>query len=135
MDQLVIFIVVLIQVMAGCQQDKPIVNPWMGSYQVEQICDGAANPGYTMKVRQDAAKPSVLILANLGGYGQKVEAILQNDSLVITPTEVNAGLIGAVRLSGTGTLKEILLINLRVRVPGPQGTTTTSNCILKGTRL
>ena len=122
--------------MAGCQQDKPVANLWTGDYQVAQTCDGAANPDYMMKVRQDAAEPSVLILNNLGGYGQRVEATLQNDSLVITPTEVNAGLIGAVRLSGTGTLREkTLLIDLAVRVPGPQGTTTTSNCTLKGTRL
>ena len=65
---------------------------------------------------------------------------MQGDSLTIIPTEVNVGLMGQVELSGTGARrigvrgkKEELFIQLNVRVPGPQGTTTTSACELRGT--
>lgn len=115
--------------------DVSVVADWAGNYTVEQSCDGAANPDYTMKVRSGTEDTSRLYLDNLGNYGKKVAGIVRNDSLIIPPTEANVGLMGSVQLSGTGVQQdEELLINLVVEVPGPQGTTTTSTCQLRGRR-
>ena len=118
----------------GCQ-DETLFNPaWLGQYAMTQTCDGATTPRYTMKVT--AIDSAHVYLHNLGGYGKKVEATVQHDSLTITPTDVGVGLMGKVRLSGTGSLQdEGLAIRLNVRVPGPQGTTTTSTCDLRGTAV
>ena len=108
----------------------------MGKYAMVQTCDGATNPGYTLEIRSVADEPDRRTLINLGGYGQRVPATVQGDSLTIIPTAVNVGLMGQVRLSGTGTRSdEELFIQLTVQGPGPQGTTTTSRCELRGTPI
>ena len=118
----------------GCQQGGPTEGTWSGSYAMTQTCDGAANPRYTMKV--SSVDSSRVYLDNLGGYKTAVEATVRHDSLIITPTEVNVGLMGKVRLSGTGLLQgDVMAIQLDVRVPGPQGSTTTSVCELQGKRI
>ena len=44
--------------------------------------------------------------------------------------------MGQVELSGTGVRRdEELFIQLNVQGPGPQGTTTTSACALRGTPI
>ena len=132
MGQFLVIIVTLAHTVMGCQDNLPSGDAWPGHYAITQTCDGAINPRYTLKVT--AADASHLYLHNLGGYGKKVEATVQHDSLVITPTDVSVGLMGKVRLSGTGSLRgEEIFIRLHVRVPGPQGTTTTSVCALRGT--
>ncbi len=101
-----------------------------------QTCDGATNPGYTLEVRSVANEPDQRTLVNLGGYGQRVPATVQGDSLTIILTKVNTGLTGQVELSGTGTRRDgELYIQLNVQVPGPQGSTTTSRCELRGTPM
>ena len=119
----------------SCQEDVDS-NEWLGKFSVNQTCDGATNPDYVMQIRAVAHDSSALVLNNLGGYGEKVAATVAGDSLIITPTDVNVGLMGKVRLSGSGQWQaEELQIDLTVRVPGPQGTITTSTCQLKGIRL
>lgn len=135
MNYLIVVTTILLHTIVSCAKEPSSLGSWLGNFTVEQTCDGAANPTYTMKVRQVSEDSSTLTLDNLGGYGKKVEATVQGDSLAITPTDVSAGLIGNVRLSGTGRREEgKLLIDLTVRVPGPQGTTTTSTCQLQGRR-
>ncbi len=135
---LLFVITVLLSTAAGCQNNRPD-NPWLGKYAMVQTCDGATNPGYTLEVRSVANAPDQRTLVNLGGYGQRVPATVQGDSLTIIPTQVNVGLMGQVELSGTGvwrtgTMRDgELFIQLIVQGPGPQGTTTTSRCELRGT--
>ena len=130
MDYLLTILMVLLH--PGCQKENLAMDNWAGNYTVTQVCDGAANPSYSIEVRHGAEDSTRLHLDNLGGYGSKVAATLQNDSLIIAPTAVNAGLIGKVELQGDGTREpESLLINLTVKVPGPNGTTTTSHCQLR----
>ena len=120
----------------GCREDTPSDNAWLGKYAMVQTCNGATNPDYTLEVRPVADEPTRLHLHNLGGYGQRVPATVQGDSLTIIPTEVNVGLMGQVQLSGTGTRRDgELFIQLTVHGPGPQGTTTTSRCELRGTPM
>ena len=120
----------------GCREDTPSSNAWRGKYAMVQTCDGATNPGYTLEIRSVANEPDRRTLVNLGGYGQRVPATVQGDSLTIIPTEVNVGLMGQVLLSGTGVRSgEELFIQLIVQGPGPQGTTTTSRCELRGTPM
>ena len=131
MGQFLVIIVTLVYTAMGCQDENTLTDAWLGRYAMTQTCDGATNPRYTMRVT--AADSSQLYLDNLGGYGKKVAATVQGDSLTITPTDVSVGLMGKVRLSGTGSLQnEDLAIQLNVGVPGPQGTTTTSACELRG---
>lgn len=131
MGQFLVIVVTLLYTTMGCQDENLTDGAWPGSYAMTQTCDGAANPRYTMKIT--AADSSLVHLENLGGYGQKVKAAVQGDSLTITPTDVNVGLMGKVGLSGTGFLQgSDLTIQLNVRVPGPQGSTTTSVCELHG---
>lgn len=117
----------------GCQDDAPPNNPWLGKFAMVQTCDGATNPNYTLEIRSVANEPDQRTLLNLGGYGQRVPATVQGDSLTIIPTNVNVGLMGQVQLSGTGARRnEELFIELTVQGPGPQGSTTTSRCELRG---
>ena len=110
------------------------LNAWWGTYMVVQVCDGATNPSYAMEVQRAPSDSSTLYLKNVGNYGQKVEATVQGDSITLIPTQVHVGLMGDVRLSGSGTLRPPgLVMQLSVEVPGPQGTTTTSACELRGT--
>ena len=137
MGQFVAVIVTLLYVpMTGCQDAITSDDAWEGSYAMVQTCDGATNPGYTMEVRPASEEPPSVYLNNLGGYGKKVEATVSGDSLTIIPTDANVGLMGTVRLLGTGRRQnEELFIDLIVEVPGPQGTTTTSRCQLRGTPI
>ncbi len=130
------FCMTLLSAAGGCRDDAPQDNAWLGKYATVQICDGATNPDYTLEVRSVANEPDQRTLVNLGGYGQRVPATVQGDSLTIIPTAVNVGLMGQVQLSGTGTRRDgELLIQLTVQGPGPQGTTTTSRCALRGTPI
>lgn len=130
------FCMTLLSAAAGCREDTPQDNPWLGKYAMVQTCDGATNPGYTLEIRSVANKPDQRTLVNLGGYGQRVPATVQGDSLTIIPTEVNVGLMGQVQLSGTGVRRDgELFIQLNVQGPGPQGTTTSSRCELRGTPI
>ena len=134
MSQLIIIIVTLLYTTVSCRDENPVEDKWLGHYTITQTCDGATNPRYTMRV--SAVDSSRVYLHNLGGYGKKVEATVQHDSLIITPTDVGVGLMGNVRLSGSGSFQnQSLTVQLNVRVPGPQGTTTTSRCELRGTKV
>ena len=134
MTQLVDILILSVYIFMGCQHIPPNQVAWPGIYAMEQVCDGATNPSYTMEIRPDSQDASTFYLVNVGNYGEKVKATVQNDSLIITPTKAHVGLMGSVRLSGTGRLqRETLLIQLTVEVPGPQNTTTTSTCELHGT--
>lgn len=134
-------LITLVYTAMACQEGTPTRQVWLGKYAMVQTCDGATNPGYTLEVRSVANEPDRRTLVNLGGYGQRVPATVQGDSLTIIPTEVNVGLMGQVLLSGTGvrrtgTLRDgELFIQLTVQGPGPQGTTTTSQCELRGTPI
>ena len=129
-------VMTLLSTAGGCQPDAPADNVWRGKYAMVQTCDGATNPGYTLEVRSVADEPDQRTLVNLGGYGERVPATVQGDSLTIIPTAVNVGLMGQVQLSGTGTRRDgELFIQLIVQGPGPQGTTTTSRCELRGTPI
>lgn len=126
----------LLSAAGGCQEDASPDNPWPGKYAMVQTCDGANNPGYTLEIRSVANEPDQRTLVNLGGYGQRVPATVQGDSLTIIPTQVNVGLMGQVELSGAGVRRDKeLFIQLTVQGPGPQGTTTTSRCELRGTPI
>ena len=134
MGQFLVIIATLVYTAMGCQEEASVGDQWGGHYAMTQVCDGANNPRYTMKVT--ASDSSRIYLHNLGGYGKKIEATVQGDSLTITPTDVGVGLMGKVRLSGTGALEDQgVAIQLNVRVPGPQGTTTMSWCELRGTPM
>ncbi len=136
MGQFVAVIVPLLYAFVGCQENVTFEGAWIGRYAMVQTCDGATNPGYTMEVQPASEESLSIYLTNLGGYGKKVEATVTGDSLTIIPTDVNVGLLGKVQLSGTGRRQnEELFIDLIVEVPGPQGTTTTSKCQLRGTPI
>ena len=141
MNLLFMICTALLYATAGCQENSASDNRWRGKYAMVQTCDGATNPGYTLEIRSVANEPDQRTLVNLGGYGQRVPATVQGNSLVITPTAVNVGLMGQVQLSGTGVRRtgtrhgEELFIQLTVHGPGPQGTTTTSECALRGTPI
>ena len=136
MVQFIVIVVTLLYVPSGCQENMQIDDAWLGHYAMVQTCDGATNPGYTMEVRPTPEESLSVYLSNLGGYGKKVEATLSGDSLTIVPTDANVGPLGKVQLSGTGQRQQDeLFINLVVEVPGPQGTTTTSTCQLRGTPI
>ena len=135
MTLLITFLMTLLSAI-GCQEATSPNDAWLGKFAMVQTCDGATNPGYTLEIRSVANEPARRTLINLGGYGQRVPATVQGDSLTIIPTDVNVGLMGQVELSGVGTLRdEELFIELNVQVPGPQGTTTTSRCALRGTPI
>ena len=139
MNLLFTFLMTLLSAAGGCREDAPQDNAWQGKYAMVQTCDGATNPGYILEIRSVANEPDQRTLVNLGGYGQRVPATVQGNSLTIIPTEVNVGLMGQVQLSGTGVRRtgtrrgEELFIQLYVHGPGPQGTTTMSECALRGT--
>lgn len=136
MGQFLAAIVILLYTPMGCQDAITPDDAWEGSYAMVQTCDGSTNPGYTMEVQPAAEEPPSIYLTNLGGYGKKVEATVAGDSLTIIPTDANVGLMGKVQLSGTGKRQnQELFIDLIVEVPGPQGTTTTSTCQLRGTPI
>ncbi len=130
------FIMTLLSAAGGCREDASQDNALLGKFAMVQTCDGATNPDYTLEIRSVADEPDQRTLVNLGGYGQRVAATVQGDSLTIIPTAVNVGLMGQVQLSGTGVRSgEELFIQLTVQGPGPQGTTTTSRCELRGTPI
>lgn len=146
MHLLVSSVIALLSATGGCQENAPSGEDWLGKFAMVQTCDGATNPGYTLEVKPVTNEPARLYLNNLGGYGQRVAATVQGDSITIVPTEVNVGLMGQVQLSGTGARRtgfrrtgarhdDELFIQLNVQVPGPQGTTTMSQCELRGTRI
>lgn len=134
MNLLIAVFIPLLYATVGCHEDNAQKDAWLGKFAMVQTCDGATNPGYTLEIRSVANQPNQRTLLNLGGYGQRVAATVQGDSLTIIPTEVNVGLMGQVQLSGIGGRRrdEALIIQLTVRGPGPQGTTTTSQCALRG---
>ncbi len=134
MSLLVIVLTTLLSTAGGRQDNAPQDNFWLGKFAMVQTCDGAKNPDYTLEIRPVANQLNQRTLINLGGYGQRVSATVQGDSLIISPTAVNVGLMGQVQLSGTGTRRDGgLFIQLTVQGPGPQDTTTTSRCDLRGT--
>lgn len=136
MNLFITVFMLLLSSTGGCQEDAAPNNPWLGKFAMTQTCDGATNPDYTLEIRSVANEPNQRTLLNLGGYGQRVPATVQGDSLTIVPTDVNVGLMGQVQLSGTGVRRnEELFIQLNVRGPGPGGTTTMSRCALRGKPL
>ncbi len=134
MNYLITLFTAVIVSTVSCGESEPGPHPWLGTFTVKQQCDGAATPGYQMKVSQTAEDTTQLTLDNVGGYGKKVNAVLEGDTLILTPTHASVGLMGKVRLSGSGTRQdETLVIDLKVEVPGPQGTATQSQCQLRAT--
>ena len=136
MNYLIISFITAILSTMSCRENNPDQNQWLGTFSVKQQCDGAATPDYQMKVSRVATDSALLTLDNVGGYGKKINATLNGDTLVLTPTDANVGLMGQVRLSGSGSFQdEALVIHLTVDVPGPGGTTTQNQCQSVGKRV